>query len=151
MDMQGQKFGRLLVLKSAGSDSRRNAMWLCQCQCGNRVTVRGYALRNGNTRSCGCLRREAAFRRTCKRLNLPLHDHTYRVWHSMIQRAKKYNIPLDEKWLNFAGFHDDMGDKPSRDWYLAYNKKLGFCKESCRWRPKFEEPAALSRTPVTGV
>ncbi|WP_412989739.1 AP2 domain-containing protein [Pediococcus siamensis] len=57
--MVGKKFGRLLVLQRAGSNpANGNAKWLCQCDCGNRVTVDGYALRSGQTRSCGCLKRE---------------------------------------------------------------------------------------------
>lgn len=51
----GKRFGRLLVLSRAGL--KTPPRWLCQCDCGNRKTVPGASLRNGNTRSCGCLRR----------------------------------------------------------------------------------------------
>lgn len=32
--------------------------WLCKCECGNIITVLGQSLRNGNTKSCGCLKKE---------------------------------------------------------------------------------------------
>lgn len=54
-DMTGQKFGRLTVIKYAYSDKHHNAVWQCQCECGNIIEVRGDTLRNGNTKSCGCL------------------------------------------------------------------------------------------------
>lgn len=32
--------------------------WLCKCECGNVITIKGQSLRNGNTKSCGCLKKE---------------------------------------------------------------------------------------------
>ncbi len=59
--MLGKRFARLLVLKRAGSNPNNgNALWLCQCDCGNQVVVDGYSLRCGQTRSCGCLKRETS-------------------------------------------------------------------------------------------
>ncbi|WP_412989927.1 AP2 domain-containing protein [Pediococcus siamensis] len=58
IDLTGQRFGRLVVMRRTGTAKNRNAKWLCQCDCGNQTVVDGYRLRNGMTRSCGCLRRE---------------------------------------------------------------------------------------------
>lgn len=62
-DMAGRRFGRLTVLRQATVEERppvlrSGAYWICRCDCGREVTVRGYALRAGKTRSCGCLQRE---------------------------------------------------------------------------------------------
>lgn len=57
VDKSGQKFGRLTVLSYAGRDERNIVMWLCKCECGNFVKVRGYEL-GKRTNSCGCLKRE---------------------------------------------------------------------------------------------
>ena len=54
IDMTGQKFGRLTVISRLASKHNR-ATWLCQCDCGNRLEVIGKYLRNGDTKSCGCL------------------------------------------------------------------------------------------------
>lgn len=55
-DLTGQRFGRLTVLglneeKVASNGGR---YWDCMCDCGNFKTVSGAALRQGNTKSCGC-------------------------------------------------------------------------------------------------
>ena len=57
-DLTGMKFGRLTVIGRHGSNKRGDAMWLCRCECGNEVVVRGDSLRSGDTTSCGCLRKE---------------------------------------------------------------------------------------------
>jgi hypothetical protein len=61
IDLIGKKFNRLVVIKCAGF-TRSNSMyrWLCQCDCGKKIIVRGAHLKNGNTKSCGCLKEEKA-------------------------------------------------------------------------------------------
>lgn len=54
--MIDKTFGRLLVKSRAENDKNRNSRWLCQCSCGNFITVLALSLRNGDTRSCGCLK-----------------------------------------------------------------------------------------------
>lgn len=56
----GNTYGYLTVIARAENDKEGRAQWLCQCKCGNQVTVRGKALRNGNTKSCGCYQKERA-------------------------------------------------------------------------------------------
>lgn len=52
---KGKIYDKLTVIGYDGLDKQGNAMWKCQCECGNIISVRGYKLRNGWTRSCGCL------------------------------------------------------------------------------------------------
>ncbi len=56
-DLTGNKYGRLTV---AGLSKKRspdgNLLWNCDCKCGNKVRVRTASLKNGNTKSCGCLK-----------------------------------------------------------------------------------------------
>ena len=60
IDLTGKRFGRLKVLRRNGSTpvtrthSGGFAKWLCQCKCGNQVTVRGVSLRAGRANSCKC-------------------------------------------------------------------------------------------------
>ena len=56
-DEAGNRYGRLLVLKRAGSTKNREAQWLCRCDCGNERVVRGSSLRREHSKSCGCLRK----------------------------------------------------------------------------------------------
>ena len=59
IDLTGQKFERLTVIKPAQNKGKRTA-WLCKCDCGNEVVVLTESLRSNNTKSCGCLRTETA-------------------------------------------------------------------------------------------
>ena len=54
IDETGKRYGRLSVLERAPRKDR-GARWKCQCDCGKFTEVDGSMLRNGNTRSCGCL------------------------------------------------------------------------------------------------
>lgn len=58
-DITGQRFGRLVAIRPAASNSRGDALWLCRCNCGFEKIIRGTDLRGGYTRSCGCLNQEA--------------------------------------------------------------------------------------------
>ena len=57
IDLTGQRFGRLLVLRR-DTYTDQQAYWVCQCDCGTITSVIGGSLRRGLTRSCGCLRAE---------------------------------------------------------------------------------------------
>ena len=54
IDLTGQRFGRLKVLRYDGSQNGR-AKWCCLCDCGKEVSVFSSYLRTGDTQSCGCL------------------------------------------------------------------------------------------------
>lgn len=51
----GNKYGNLTILEYAGTFGRI-AYWKCQCDCGNIIITRGSDLRNGHTKSCGCIK-----------------------------------------------------------------------------------------------
>ncbi|MCH5462455.1 alcohol dehydrogenase [Lactobacillus sp. LC28-10] len=58
IDLTNQRFGRLTVTGFAGKGKNGNALWNCRCDCGEEIVADGYLLRKGNTKSCGCLRRQ---------------------------------------------------------------------------------------------
>jgi hypothetical protein len=57
IDVTGQRFGRLLIIKRTYSD-RYHARWVAKCDCGNLTSVRSDRLISKKTRSCGCLRKD---------------------------------------------------------------------------------------------
>ena len=59
-DLTGSRFGRLIVVSRSGADKLGRAQWLCHCDCGGSTSSMGFSLRNGNTKSCGCIRSEAS-------------------------------------------------------------------------------------------
>ena len=68
IDLTGQVFGRLTVIKRADDkiykDGTHRSQWACKCCCGNTsdVIVLDKHLKNGKTKSCGCLRSENVIR-----------------------------------------------------------------------------------------
>lgn len=61
-DMAGRRYGRLVAIEEAGriqlGGGRTGIAWLFRCDCGAEPVLAGQRVRAGNTRSCGCLRRE---------------------------------------------------------------------------------------------
>lgn len=55
----GNTYGYLTVISRAENDKNGRARWLCKCKCGNEVIVMGKNLRTGNTKSCGCYKKES--------------------------------------------------------------------------------------------
>lgn len=62
IDLTGQQFGRLTVIKRVANSADGHARWLCQCSCKahNLIEVSSNVLKKGNAKSCGCLNREVA-------------------------------------------------------------------------------------------
>lgn len=79
IDMTGQKFGHLIVIKKDKTDKRGEMKWLCKCDCGNPdlISVLGSNLRTGHTQSCGCDRMshgEIAVLNLLKENNIPFEQ-----------------------------------------------------------------------------
>lgn len=53
----GNRYGKLIVVEKDIERSGRGhrAYWICKCDCGNYKTVSSKCLRDGKTKSCGCL------------------------------------------------------------------------------------------------
>ena len=65
-DITGEKFGKLTVVEYSHTEKKvaklsgnikYNVYWTCVCKCGNVVTVKKGSLLSGNSRSCGCTRK----------------------------------------------------------------------------------------------
>ena len=86
IDKTGEVFNRLTVLSfSHAKNSGKNKVvyWSCRCTCGEVLPVRAGSLTNGHTKSCGCLKKEAARAVTEK----------YIVTHGMSRRNEKNHLP----------------------------------------------------------
>jgi hypothetical protein len=60
----GQKFGRLMAIEKVRKAPGPNGLfYTCRCECGTVLEVRYANLKTGNTRSCGCLRKEERHQR----------------------------------------------------------------------------------------
>ena len=58
IDRTGNVYNRLTVIEFRGYNKKNMSMWLCRCTCGKeRIVVYGN-LTSGNTKSCGCGRKD---------------------------------------------------------------------------------------------
>lgn len=97
IDLTGQRFGRLVVLKENGRSERGHVLWLCQCDCGNQCTALGYKLRIGEIQSCGCYRRESTGNKFRKYQSV--NHRLYRIWKLMHSRCYTKSNP---KYKNYG-------------------------------------------------
>ena len=59
IDMTGKRCGRWTVIKHVPRPEYKNGngvWWLCRCDCGTERVIIGNTLRNGTSKSCGCMR-----------------------------------------------------------------------------------------------
>lgn len=142
IDITGQKYGRLTVIKYLGKDKFRNAKWECTCDCGAKVVVAGYCMRNGVTQSCGCRQREAAKAYNTK--HGQAKTSTYHIWFDMKRRCldptrKGYEnyggrgIVVCDRWMSFKNFYTDMGDRPDSLELERVNNSEGYNPTNCVW------------------
>lgn len=55
LDLTGQKFNRLTAIQATNERKNGLIVWEFLCDCGNRTFVPASFVKNGNTKSCGCL------------------------------------------------------------------------------------------------
>ena len=58
IDLTGRRFERLLVLRRDTESTKKEPYWICKCDCGTIKSIAGTSLREGRTKSCGCLNNE---------------------------------------------------------------------------------------------
>ena len=95
IDLTGQRFGRLLVIREAGRDRWGKVTWLCKCDCGNEIVVSGDNLRREHTQSCGCLSRELYTTHGC------YQKTWYTVYCAMMQRCGHFKGASERKLNNY--------------------------------------------------
>ena len=150
-DLAGQRFGRLVVIENTGSVCQR-IVWLCQCDCGLTTHVPTAWLRNGNTRSCGCLGREArsAAASAANTTHGMTRTPTYESWFNMRRRCqetshksfKNYGargISVCEHWAKFENFLADMGDAPAGMSIERVNVDGNYEPGNCKWATSQEQ------------
>jgi hypothetical protein len=104
IDITGKHFGRLTVIRRAGSNKQGHVMWLCKCECKAQLHVNGVDLRRGVSQSCGCLRAELKTTRTGKHGTNFRHGMNdtpeYRAYHNARNRCAN---PASCDWKDYGG------------------------------------------------
>lgn len=146
LELEGKRFGRLVVLERSGSDKQRNIVWKCQCDCGNIHYVKGALLKRGAVTSCGCKQKEACMHVVELGTKHGLSHHPlYQIWKSMRKRCnckteKSYpnyggrGITICSEWDDYAVFHKWALDN---GWHKGVSidridNDKGYSPENCR-------------------
>ena len=153
-DLTWRRFGRLVAIHLTEKRGKHNA-WLCRCDCGKLVTVLVCNLITGNTKSCGCWKRELVSeqfsthkdaRPTVGKVRL------YQIWCGIMSRC--YN-PHRRAYPNYGG----RGVVACDEWrtyenFKAWALSSGYTDElsiervdpngdyepsNCTWIPKSEQ------------
>jgi hypothetical protein len=137
----GQRFNRFTVVREVtnGVNPRR---FLCRCDCDEERIVLLKDLKNGHTRSCGCLKSEKAAKRQYRH---GLRGHSsYNTWKSMLARCRRdpryrdRGITVCDRWRDIRNFVADMGEKPNRYELDRIDNDGGYEPSNCRWATSSE-------------
>lgn len=140
IDLTGQHLGRWTVIEYVGN-TRTGAWWKCRCDCGTVRVVNGRRLRDGTSKSCGCLRRELMSKHGASGTRL------YGIWTNMKGRC---NNPNAEGYKDYGGRGIQVCEEWAHDfsvfqeWAMShgYQETLSidrvdvdgnYCPENCRW------------------
>lgn len=163
INLIGQRFGRLIVKKRVANDKYNNAVWECQCDCGEitYIPTGRLRLKKGNTSSCGCYMRE---RRIAPKKHGDAHEKLYKLWQSVKNRCFIINnasykfygakgITMCQEWSNLDngynnfkkwayenGYKIDLDEKGRNKLSLdRIDNSLGYFPSNCRWATSREQ------------
>lgn len=144
----GKTFERLTVIGVLKRKSGVRAQWRCRCICKTVIVADAKNVRNGNTKSCGCLRDEscARFLREMNTTHGMSHRPEYRIWAGIKRRCFNRNDPgfknyggrgitMSKRWRgSFSAFFSDMGPRPSLLHDIERRNNDGnYEKSNCIW------------------
>jgi hypothetical protein len=148
-DMAGLRFGRLVGVRETGRCAGGQAKWLFRCDCGNEIELPGFGVRAGNTRSCGCFRRESSIERFTTHGRAKTTE--WNIWCGMRKRCTNpfdhkfadyggRGIKVCERWSDFAAFYADMGPRPSAKHSIErLNNDGDYEPGNCCWATRSEQ------------
>jgi len=147
IDFTNKRFGKLTALspvEKRGKSGQR--YWLCKCDCGNEIEIRGTRFGENKATNCGC---DAATRRLlASTKHGESNTRLYKIWAGM--KGRCYN-PNNDAYKDYGGrgvgidetsWIDDY--EKFRDWSLSANyadhltlerkdNNKGYSQDNCIW------------------
>ena len=148
VDRTGYKIGRLTL--EYPIKLKKVIHWVCLCDCGNRITVSVSSLNKGNTKSCGCLRKELIIeknRKSWKGCGELSGNYIGQVRYQAKKRNIYFNVTVEYLWNLFliqerkcvlSGLVLTFGDKRKRqrDQTVSLDRidaDKGYIKGNVQW------------------
>lgn len=145
----GDKFGRLTIV-----DKLPKSEVICVCECGKEIKVKIYSLKSGNTKTCGCSRKEL---RNKHFITHGLSRHPlFPVWYQMVSRCTNINHPdyknyggrgvtVSEEWLNnpekyISDVEKYLGERPGKNYSIdRIDNNKGYSISNIKWSTRTEQ------------
>jgi hypothetical protein len=145
--LSGQRFMNLVVMSRVENTPAGKVRFRCKCDCGNIREVVGSQLKNGSTKSCGCLQPSLAS--AASTTHGRSKTSAYRAWAAMWSRCTNVNTPGFKKyqfrtppkeWESFEVFYAEVGDPPGRGYSLdRTDNSKPYGPGNVRWATRLEQ------------
>lgn len=166
INLTGQRFNHLLVVRRAGTDQTGKTTWLCQCDCGGTSVTTGLNLKSGNSKSCGCrkhlsgLDNPRTIRDPQRLLERKRALSTVRTWRAKVIRRNpvclKCGTQTNLQAHHIHGFADaphlridpqngaTLCGQCHTNFHLSYGRRTGFTEANLNeWLVGISEPAPV--------
>jgi hypothetical protein len=91
-NLEGLRFGRWVVIKRSPHIPNSHAKWECVCDCGTISCVVGAYLKNGQSKSCGCLKEEIQSARFWQGVGSLSGTYYGRVMRRAIELGQEFSV-----------------------------------------------------------
>jgi hypothetical protein len=144
-DIQGKRFGRLVVVGITPGGGNRGRLAVCACDCGGSTIASAYNVKTGHTGSCTCLKKQRVSDACIS--HGKSHTHLYTVWvgikgrcYNKRNRAYEYyggrGVKMVDRWKDSPEVFIAWAESHGYETGLQIDRKDpagGYSPENCRF------------------